>query len=278
MSNKTTRRRFLAGSAIAGVALADLAVHQGRLAHAGAAEVTGGAESSPGGGMLLSGKASLSRPVLADCQLAFRIGLARQRTASYPCDSMDFIMMDLERPDGCSRHAHWCTGDLTGRLLEFLSCAEGIDGKCDPRLNTLFERILKQRRPSGLFGRYAANPNNGEPEGDPWNGANRLFCGLIRYFELTGDARALESAEGVARRLESVKDAWRGRLQASGGRFIEAWVTEPFARLYGITRDSRWLDFCGLVRESPGDLRGGLPCPRVHEYSPRPADGGARDG
>jgi len=88
-------------------------------------------------GLLLGGTAALSKPLLADCQLAFRIGLARQRTASYPCDSMDFIMMDLERPEGRTRHAYWCTGDLTGRLLEFLSCCEGIDGRWDPRLKSV---------------------------------------------------------------------------------------------------------------------------------------------
>jgi len=96
-------------------------------------------------------------------QLAFRIGLARDRTTRYPLDSLDFIMMDLERPDMCSRHAHWWTGDLTGRLLEFLSCAEGVDGKSAPRLGELFERILRRRRPSGLFGRYAGLPNNTPP-------------------------------------------------------------------------------------------------------------------
>ena len=67
---------------------------------------------------LLKGTASLCRPSLAPSQLSFRIGLARTRTSSYPLDSMDFIMIDLERPPGCSRHAYWCTGDLTGRLLD----------------------------------------------------------------------------------------------------------------------------------------------------------------
>ena len=114
---------------------------------------------------LLKGAATLCRPSLARSQLSFRIGLARTRTSSYPMDSMDFIMMDLERPAGCSRHAYWCTGDLTGRLLEFLSCAEQVDGKSDPRLGALFERILKQRRPSGLFSRYS-DLSDGPPEDD----------------------------------------------------------------------------------------------------------------
>jgi hypothetical protein len=208
--------------------------------------VPGGADFFP------AGTVAVSRPLLADSQLAFRIGLARRRTASYPCDSMGFILMDLERPEGRTRHAHWCTGDLTGRLLEFLSCSEGIDGRSDPRLGELFERILKQRRCSGLFGRLAPSPGGGLPEKDPLNGANRLFCGLVRYFELTGDSRAIEAAEGLAKRLLSVKDAWIARLKASAGRFIEAWVTEPFARLYGITKDPRHLDFCGLIREHLG--------------------------
>ena len=83
-----------------------------------------------------------AKPKLSNSQLSFRIGLARKRTALYPMDSMDFILMDLERPDLSSRHAHWCTGDLSGRTLEFLSCAEGIDGKNDERLAELFDRVL----------------------------------------------------------------------------------------------------------------------------------------
>ncbi len=204
--------------------------------------------------MLLGGTASLSKPSLAPSQLSFRLGLARTRTTTYPLDSMDFIMMDLERPDGRSRHAHWCAGDLTGRLLEFLSCAEGVDGKSDPRLGPLFERILKQRRPSGIIGRYAPTAANTPPEDDPLQVAcaGRLFPGLIRYFDLTGDARAIEAAGGLAERLWAVRDAWRNMLEGCHGYRIEAWVSEPFARLYEITKDRRWLEFCGMIRDNLG--------------------------
>ena len=95
-------------------------------------------------------KVTLSNPLLSPSQTKFRLGLVRQRTRTYPLDSMDFIMMDLERPEGHHRHAYQCAGDLTGRLLEFLSHAEGVDGQHDERLPELFERILRQRRPSGL--------------------------------------------------------------------------------------------------------------------------------
>lgn len=226
---------------------------------AGAAVLTcGAAEPAPvktrgrSPRMLLGGTASLAEPLLARSQLSFRIGLARTRTTTYPMDSMDFILMDLERPAGRFRHAHWCTGDLTGRLLEFLSCSDGVDGVRDPRLGPLLDRILKQRRPSGIIGRYATNPVDKPPEDDPMSNANRLFGGLIRCYDLTGDTRALEAAEAMAGRLWSVRDAWRPRLKSSGGRFIEAWVTEPMARLYAITRDGRWLEFCGMIREHLG--------------------------
>ncbi len=201
---------------------------------------------------LLNGSVALGQPLLGASQLSFRIGLARARTSAYPMDSMDFIMMDLERPEGCSRHAHWCTGDLTGRLLEFLSCAEQVDGKSDPRLPTLFERILKQRRPSGLFSR--CHDLSSKPAEDHFTaGSGRLFAGLVRYYELTGDERCLQAAEGLAARLWSRRDEWRKHLQATRARAIEAWIGEPFARLYGITRDPRWLEFCGMIRESLGD-------------------------
>ena len=104
-----------------------------------------------------------AKPKLSDSQLKFRIGLARKRTAEYPMDNLDFILMDLEQPDLCTRHAHWCSGDLTGRTLEFLSCAEGIDGNTDVRLKDLFERILRQKCDCGLIGRYSGVNPKKEP-------------------------------------------------------------------------------------------------------------------
>ena len=253
--NLLSRRDFLRRSTVVGASIAGTTTVQRGLYGAADRPLASARSRSPT--LLLGGTATLSEPSLAPSQLSFRLGLARTRTAAYPMDSMDFILMDLERPAGRSRHAHWCTGDLTGRLLEFLSCSDGIDGTHDPRIATLLDRILKQRRPSGLIGRYAAVPVDKAPEADPLSGANRLFCGLIRCFDLTGDVRAIEAAEAMAARLWSVRDAWRQRLQASGGRFIEAWVTEPFARLYAVTKDARWLEFCGMIREHLGTCETG---------------------
>jgi len=193
--------------------------------------------------------AAVSRPVMADSQIRFRMGLVRQRTRSYPLDSMDFIMMDLERPDLCHRHAHWCTGDLTGRLLELLSYAEGVDGRTDGRIGELFERILRQRRPSGLIGRYAAQPKPAPPEDDFRTGAPRLLPGLLRYYELTGDARALEAAVAMARFAIAHRDQWQELLKRKGGRVIEAWISEPMAMLYGLTGDGAYLDFAAMIEE-----------------------------
>lgn len=190
-----------------------------------------------------------SCPELSESHVRFRMGLVRQRTRTYPLDSMDFVMMDLERPDLCHRHAHWCTGDLTGRLLEFLSYSEGIDGQTDPRLPELFERILRQRRPSGLIGRYAALPKPTPPEDDLMSGSARLFPGLLRYYDLTGDARALDAAVGMAQFILARKDEWQARLKAKGAHFIEAWISEPMALLYGATGDTAYLDFVGLIEE-----------------------------
>ncbi|MBM3240443.1 hypothetical protein FJZ31_29520 [Candidatus Poribacteria bacterium] len=188
-------------------------------------------------------------PDLGESQLRFRLGLVRQRTRTYPLDSMDFIMMDLERPDTCHRHAHWCTGDMTGRLLEFLSHAEGVDGQNEPRLPELFERILRQRRQSGLIGRYAALPKPIPPEDDFRSGVPRLLPGLLRYYDLTGDARALEAAVGMAQFTLSRKDEWWKHLRNNGARCIEAWVSEPMSMLYGLTGDNAYIDFTAMIEE-----------------------------
>lgn len=71
---------------------------------------------------------ALAKPYLYDSQLKYRLNLAKKRLENYPLDSMNFVMMDLERPRLRSRHADICTYDLTGRTLNFYACTEGIDG------------------------------------------------------------------------------------------------------------------------------------------------------
>ena len=56
----------------------------------------------------------------------------------------------------------------------------------------------------------------------------------------------------MAERLWSFRDQWRDHLKSTHARGIEAWISEPFARLYGVTKDSRWLEFCGMIREHLG--------------------------
>ena len=198
--------------------------------------------------------ASPSKPLLFHSQLKFRIGLARKRLSSYPLDKMDFIMMDLERTDLCTRHAHWCTGDLTGRVLEFLSCAGGIDGEGDPRLHELFERIMRMRRPSGLFGRYAATAENVSPESKLNSGADRLFNGL------TGDKHHLEFCGLIAGEIKTI-------MYAHASPFMATLRGLQIAALY--TGDSSWNEKPEFYRQKIINEHYEMPDGCVGEVFPR---------
>jgi hypothetical protein len=254
MNMGVNRRDFLSTSALSSAAVAGAAVSSGRVCGADAAVATttgDGRSLTPK--MQLKGTVALSNPFLDSSQLSFRINLARTYTGHYPLDRMDFIMIDLERPEGRTRHASWCTGDLTGRMLEFLSLSEGITGQKDPRLDVLFERILKQRLPSGIIGRFGPFPNS--PDSDDWlktGSAQRLSCGLMQYFELTGDPRALEAALGVGKNIWSVRDNWRKFMKDTQSCNFYAWMSEFFAQLYAATSEPKWLEMCGIVRDNIG--------------------------
>ena len=88
-----------------------------------------------------------------ECPLLERLKLAKQGCRIYPMDDMDFIMADLERPESFQRHADQCTGDLTGRYLEFLASSMPLDGSDEERMHELFWRALKCKSSSGPIGR-----------------------------------------------------------------------------------------------------------------------------
>lgn len=136
---------------------------------------------------------ALSEPLLYDSQLKARLGLAKKRLEAYPLTDMNFVAMDLERPKLRTRHAHWCTYDLTGRTLFFYALAEGIDGKHIERLPELYQRIMNNRRESGMFGN-SFNLEGTEPE-KAFVVGTHFVSGLVNYYTLTGDMRALNAAK-----------------------------------------------------------------------------------
>ena len=188
---------------------------------------------------------TLSKPLLFDCQLKYRLGLAKERLEAYPLKSMDFVMMDLERPALHNRHADWCNYDLTGRLLQFYALAEGIDGRHIARLPILYERIMNNRQPNGTFTKDH-NPVD-----------THFLSGLVEYYLLTGDMRALIAAREAADNLLAKGEAFFDSFKTNGPHTLQAWIAEGFADLYRETKDKKYFDACKkIATECLGDMHG----------------------
>jgi hypothetical protein len=186
-----------------------------------------------------------------------RIQLAKARCKSYPMDSMDFVLADLERPDTYRRGADFCTGDLTGRYLEMLARSMHHDGSDRERLDELFYRILKCRTKEGPVGRTITSSDL-----ESWvpfelervfGVSYKLFNGLIHYYLTTGDGKALDLAwdQGVYfyKHLDEAKKILDG-YKKRGAFHLFWWITEPLAMLYGITGEKRWLEPCAMIADA----------------------------
>ena len=188
---------------------------------------------------------AVSTPLLYDSQLKFRLGLAKKRLEHYPLDTMDFVMMDLERPALRTRHAHQCTYDL----------AEGIDGEHIDRLPELYRRIMNNRKPDGRFGILYE---------EPWYVGTHLLSGLVEYYELSGDLRALNAAEDAAMVMLSQGDDLYARFDPKKPNAMYAWITEGFAELYRVTKKDCYLE---AVRRIAYECLGGMQHAHSHGYT-----------
>lgn len=182
-----------------------------------------------------------------------RIKLVKQRCRSYPMDSLDFIMIDLERPETLIRHAEFCTGDLTGRYLDFLSVGMHLEPSDRDRMDMLFERILKCQAPCGAFGRVYVQDLGASEHELKWGAASKLFMGLLRYYMETGSGKALTAAQRNAEYFLSHLDYFKSccdKHKQDETFEISEWIVEPMALLYGITGDARCLEVCRMVADS----------------------------
>ena len=198
---------------------------------------------------------ALSKPLLYDSQLKARLGLVKKRLQSYPLSDMNFTMMDLERPALRRRHADFCTYDLTGRNLFFYSLADGIDGTHVDCLPELFRRIMNNRRKSGLF--------DDTPDGELVIVGTHFISGLVNYYTLTGDMRALNAAEEAADRMLADGDAIFRCLASDSSHNMNAWISEGFAELYRETGNEKYLN---AVRRIAAECMGSIQYAHSHGY------------
>ena len=195
----------------------------------------------------------LPEAVMSSSPIRKRLELAKVRARSYPMDSMDFVLNDLEQPASIRRHADFCTGDLTGRYLEMLARSEVHDSGDRDRMDELFRRIMKCQSKEGPFG-LPYTQSNGYSQKDRVFGIGyKVFPGLLRYFMLTGDSKALYAAKKNAEfffdNIDFVKATFqKHREEKTFNMYF--WITEPFALLYSVTGDPRCIDVCRIVAES----------------------------
>ncbi|MEA4890507.1 MAG: glycoside hydrolase family 127 protein [Clostridiaceae bacterium] len=142
-----------------------------------------------------------------------------------------------------------CTGDLTGRYLEMLARSMDHDTHDEERLHQLFNRILKCKTHLGPVGLDFIEGLDNPAKADPFSVGAKTFVGSIRYYLQTGEGKALQlaidTAEYFLARIEIVDKT------ITQGKFNTAWwITEPFALLYGITGDERYLKPCRIIEKA----------------------------
>jgi DUF1680 family protein len=137
-------------------------------------------------------------------------------------------------------------------------------------MKSLFARILKCQAPNGAFGRVQVQDMGVSKDELAWSASSKVFMGLLRYYQVTGDPKALTAAQRNAEfffaHLDRIREAsiqqkkpevlYQWIRKAGGMGDCGNWITEPMAVLFGITGDQRCLDVCRAVAEAQQPLKG----------------------
>lgn len=143
-------------------------------------------------GALAAAEFSSPRNVKISGELGQRIQLTEKRLLSAPFD-LDLIAQDVARRPELTRRFEEYEGDVSGRTLGAWSYLSLLTHQRPAKLDSIFERILPCQKPEGYFG-IDQSPINWDEWGRQTFGHGRLLGGLVQYYQLTGDLRALSAA------------------------------------------------------------------------------------
>ena len=108
------------------------------------------------------------------------------------------------------------------------------------------DEIIETQTPDGYIGNYP--PENQLKEWDIW-GRKYTMLGLLSWYELTGERKALDAAAGVADHLLSQVGPGKTNIVLTGGYrgMPSSSVLEPIMSLYNKTGEQRYLDFAKYI-------------------------------
>lgn len=106
--------------------------------------------------------------------------------------------------------------------------------------------IIATQTPDGYIGNYA--PEHQAKKWDIW-GQKYTMLGLLSWYELTGDRKALDAAAGVADHLLSLVGPGKIDIVRTGDYhgMPSSTVLEPIMSLYNKTGERRYLDFASYI-------------------------------
>lgn len=131
-----------------------------------------------------------------------------------------------------------------------LSAVEAWKYNQDPELmaimKTAVSGLLETQLENGYIGNYA--PENQLTAWDIW-GRKYSMLGLIRYYEISNDKKALEAAQRVADHLLSQIGPGKTNIVLTGNYFgmASSSVLEPIVYLYNHTGEKHYLDFAEYI-------------------------------
>jgi DUF1680 family protein len=126
-------------------------------------------------------------------ELEQRVRLTEKRFHHAPFD-LDLIVQDIARRPELKRRFEEYEGDVSGRTLGCWSYISRLLSEHPQKLDSIFNLILPHQATAGFFGQ-----DQQKIDWDYWGrqtfGHGRLLGGLVQYYHLTADERALKSAE-----------------------------------------------------------------------------------
>jgi DUF1680 family protein len=167
------------------------------------------------------------------------------------CISERIKKQDIEHliePFRLKNETRWWQTEFWGKWM--LSAVEAWKYNQDPELMTIMENavsdLLKTQLENGYIGNYA--PESQFTVWDIW-GQKYSMLGLIRYYEISNDKKALKAAQKVADHLLSQVGPGKKDITYIGfyHGMASSSVLEPIVYLYNHTKEKRYLDFAEYI-------------------------------